>query len=89
VYAGYSFTVWPTCQASFIRYITEIRRSNPETEFFVSVRLLTNRPIENAAKLKYLGTTVTELYFGETKSRLNSVNACYHSVGMFCLPVLC
>jgi hypothetical protein len=41
-----------------------------------------NRSLENVSQFEYLGPTVTNqnLIQAEIKRRLNSVNACYHSV---------
>jgi hypothetical protein len=49
---------------------------------------IANRSFEGAAKFKYVGTKLTDqnCMQEEIKSRLNSGNACYHSVQSFVIP---
>jgi hypothetical protein len=48
---------------------------------------ISNRSFENVSQFKYMETTVTDqnLIQEEIKSRLNSGNACYHSVHLLVL----
>jgi hypothetical protein len=50
---------------------------------------ITNRSIENVAQFKYLGKADQNVIQEVIKKRINSGNACYHSVQKFCLLVSC
>jgi hypothetical protein len=51
---------------------------------------IANRCFENVAQFRYLGIAITNqnLIQGEIKRRLNSFNACYHSVQKCLSPCL-
>jgi hypothetical protein len=55
------------------------RHQNAGQNHYVNIA---NRYFENVAEFKYLGTTITNqnLIQKKIKRRLNSGNACYHSV---------
>jgi hypothetical protein len=59
-----------------------VQRPRKTTKSLSKDRKIGNRTFENVAELKYLETTITGLNCmqEEIKSRLNSGNACYHSV---------
>jgi hypothetical protein len=59
-----------------------VQRTRKTTKSLSKDRKIGNRTFENVAELKYLETTITGLNCmqEEIKSRLNSGNACYHSV---------
>jgi hypothetical protein len=61
------------------KHMVESRHQNVGEDHIL---LFANKPFESVAKFKYLGTTVTNQNYihEEIKSRLNSGNACYHSL---------
>jgi hypothetical protein len=61
------------------KYMLLSRQQNAGQNYGIKVA---NRCIENVAQFKYLGTTITNKNFIQeaVKRRLNSGNACYHSV---------
>jgi hypothetical protein len=61
------------------KYMLLSRHQNVDQNWDLKIA---NRPFENMSQFKYFGTTVTNqnLIQKETKRRLNSGNACYHSV---------
>jgi hypothetical protein len=58
------------------------RHQNAEQNHDITI---SNRCFENMAQLRYLGTTITNpnLILEEIKRRLDSGDACYHSVQKF------
>jgi hypothetical protein len=63
----------------FIQYMLLSRQQNVGQNWDMKIA---NRSFENVSQFKYLGTTVTNqnLIQEVIKRRLNSGNACYHSV---------
>jgi hypothetical protein len=61
------------------KYMLLSRHQNVGQNRYIKIA---NRSFENMSQFKYLGTTVTNqnLIQEEIKRRLNSGNACYHSV---------
>jgi hypothetical protein len=61
------------------KYMLLSRHQNAGQSYAI---MIVNRCFENVAKFRYLGTTITNqnLSQEEIKGRLNSGNACYHSV---------
>jgi hypothetical protein len=61
------------------KYMLMSRHQNAEQNHNIKIG---DRSFENVAQFKYLGTTITNqnLIQEEIKKRLNSGNACYHSV---------
>jgi hypothetical protein len=61
------------------KYMLLSRHQNVGLNYDIKIA---NRSFENVAKFRYLGTTITNqnLIQEEIKKRLNSGNACYHSV---------
>jgi hypothetical protein len=61
------------------KYILLFRHQNVGQNWDIKIE---NRSFQNVSQFKYLGTTVTNqnLIQEEIKRRLNSGNACYHSV---------
>jgi hypothetical protein len=64
------------------KYMLLSRHQNAEQNRDIKIA---NRSFENVAQFRYLGMTVTyqNLIWEEIKRRLNSGNACYHSVQNF------
>jgi hypothetical protein len=64
--------------------VVDLRLSDPSDVFAEQNRdiKMAKRCFENVAQFRYLGTTITNenLIEEEIKRRLNSGNACYHSV---------
>jgi hypothetical protein len=61
------------------KYVLRSRYQNIGQKHSIKIA---NRSFEDVAKFKYLGATLTDqnCMHEEIKSRLNSGNACYHSV---------
>jgi hypothetical protein len=71
--------------ADKIKYMVMFRDQNAGRSHNMEID---NRCYKMVGKFKYVGTTLTDKNSirEETKRRLKSGNACYHSVRTFCLP---
>jgi hypothetical protein len=80
--------VGPQVNAEEMTYMFTSRHQTTGQNHYIKAA---NKPYENVAMLKYLGTRVTNQnrIHKEIKTGLNSGNACTMQFRIFCLPVCC